>query len=140
MRITIIKRMHNAKVLIQRIKDLVLVSGWGSKISASEVLGSSDITSLTYSLSSLTWCTEFSLCCPKSSAELGICIKTQKQLKKIIKSQVAVLKSQNPSSSRIPSKKGKKNLEWFAVWRRTTKILKEVRKYNRKCWKLKVLS
>lgn len=72
-RINITIMMHHTKALTHQRAGLPL-SPWGCKLLASVVLGSSDITSLTYSLSSVTWCTLL-ICFPNSSGELGIFVK-----------------------------------------------------------------
>lgn len=73
MRRNIMITMHHNKTLIHQRKDLVLASGWGCKISAPAEHGSLDMTSLAYSLFSLTWCSEFA-CFTNSTEELGIFI------------------------------------------------------------------
>lgn len=82
---------HPAKALIHHKKDLTLVSDCGCKISASAVLVSLDITSRTYSLSSLTRYTEVE-CFPNSSEVFVIINETPEAVESAIKFNWKLLK------------------------------------------------
>lgn len=78
---TTIHIKHHISALDHHFMALFLVSTGDCNIYASVVLGSSFITSLTYSLSSFTWIPPFECFLSKSSAESGISYLTPETCK-----------------------------------------------------------